>query len=76
MEISLDRLKLNKNGYIIDIKTNENIKKRLIDLGMIKNTLIRPVLKSPSGNIRAYEVRGSVLSIRDKDANKIILKLN
>ncbi len=76
MEISLDRLKLNKSGYIIDIKTNENIKKRLIDLGMIKNTLIRPVLKSPSGNIRAYEVRGSVLSIRDIDANKIILKLN
>ena len=75
MEISLDRLKLNKNGYIIDIKTNENIRKRLIDLGMIKNTLIRPVLKSPSGNIRAYEVRGSVLSIRDKDANKIMLKL-
>lgn len=76
MEISLDRLKLNKSGYILEIKTNENIKKRLIDLGMIKNTLIRPVLKSPSGNIRAYEVRGSVLSIRDIDANKIILKLN
>ena len=76
MEISLDRLKLNKSGYIVDIRTNENIRKRLIDLGLIKNTSIKPVLQSPSGNIRAYEIRGSVLSIRDKDANKIILKLN
>lgn len=73
---SLDRLKLNKNGYILDINTNENVKKRLIDLGLIRNTSIKPVLSSPSGSIRAYEVRGSLLSIRDIDASKIRVLIN
>ena len=68
---SLDKLPLNTYGYIIDIKTNDSLKRRFFDLGLIKETQIKPIFVSPSGDPRAYEVRGSIIAIRKKDAKKI-----
>ena len=68
---SLDKLPLNANGYIIDITTNDSLKRRFFDLGLIKQTQIKPIFVSPSGDPRAYEVRGSIIAIRKKDAKKI-----
>ena len=42
-QYSLDNLPLNKNGYIIDLKSNGNLRRRMLDLGLVKNTLIKPV---------------------------------
>ena len=70
-QYSLDNLPLNKNGYIIDLKSNGNLRRRMLDLGLVKNTLIKPVFVSPSGNPRAYQVRGSIIAIRKKDAQLI-----
>lgn len=35
-KITLNKLPLNKEGYIYDINCNSNIKRRLLDLGLIK----------------------------------------
>lgn len=50
-----------------------HLKRRLLDLGVIKNTKIKPVFKSISGNPIAYEIRGSVIAIRNEDAKNIEL---
>ena len=50
MEITLSELPLNSLGYISKINCNENIKRRLLDLGLIENSKIIPVLVSPFGN--------------------------
>lgn len=50
------------------------IRRRLLDLGLIKGTKIVPVLISPSKDPRAFEVRGSLIAIRKEDANKIIIE--
>lgn len=69
--INLNKLPLNQNGIINDIKCNENIKRRLLDLGLVKGTNIIPVLVSPSKDPRAFEVRGSIIAIRKEDAEDI-----
>ena len=46
----------------------------MLDLGIISGTVIIPVLKSPSGDPRAFEVRGTLLAIRKEDACKIIVE--
>ena len=69
----LNDLKMNENGYIKKINSNINLKKRLLDLGFIANTLITPVLINPSGDSRAYEIRGCLIAIRNKDAKKIYI---
>lgn len=69
----LDDLKINKIGYINKINTNENLQKRLLDLGFINNTPIKPVLINPSNDSRAYEIRGSLIAIRKSDAKNIFI---
>lgn len=71
--ISLSNLKLNTCGYIKEINCNNSIKRRLLDLGLVPNTKIVPILKSVSGDPIAYEVRNIILAIRKQDADKIIV---
>lgn len=71
---SLDNLPLNKDGYIIDLKSQGALRRRMLDLGLIKDTLIKPIFISPSGDPRAYEVRGSIIAIRKKDAKLVNIK--
>ncbi len=69
--MKLDELNLHEKGEIIDIKCEDNIKRRLLDLGLVKGTKITPVLVSPSGDPRAFEVRGTLIAIRKEDSKKI-----
>ncbi len=64
--MSLDKLPINIVGKVNDIKCVEGIKRRLLDLGIIKGTKIEPVLLSPSGDPRAFSVRGTLIAIRKK----------
>lgn len=73
--MTLHELKLNTNGKIISINCTQEIKQRFIDLGFIPGTKITPVLTSPSGNIRAYYIKDTLLAIRDDESRKINIKL-
>jgi len=56
---------------------NGNIKRRMLDLGIIEGTKIKPVLCSPLGDPTAYEVRGMMLSLREEDSRNIeVQKIN
>ena len=56
----LSKVELNKEVKVKKINCNGNIKRRILELGMIEGTKIKPVLKSPLGDPTAYEVRGSI----------------
>lgn len=68
---TLNNIELNKNVKVSKIDCVENIKRRILDLGIIEGTKIKPVLKSPLGDPTAYEVRGSIISLREEDSKKI-----
>ena len=68
---TLNDFTINHLGFIKDIHCNENIKRRLLDLGLIKGTKICPILISPSKDPRAFEIRGTIIAIRKEDAEKI-----
>lgn len=65
--MTLNELKLNETGYIKDLKCNDIVKRRLLDLGLTKGTKITPIFVSPSGDPTAFEFRGSVIAIRSED---------
>lgn len=50
------------------------MRRRLLDLGIIPGTRMVCVGKSPLGDPRAYAVRGKVIAIRKRDADKVILE--
>lgn len=73
--IDLNQLELDKEGIIESIDCDTNIKRRLLDLGLVKGTKIIPILVSPSKDPRAFIVRGSIIAIRKEEAKKIKLNI-
>ena len=71
---NLSQLPLNKNGRVDIIECDEEIKRRLLDMGLVKGTNIVPILVSPSGDPRAFLVRGTIIAIRKEDAKHIKIK--
>ena len=71
----LSQLPLNKNGIIDKIECDEGIKRRVLDMGLVKGTNIVPILVSPSGDPRAFLVRGTIIAIREDDAKNIKIKM-
>ncbi|MCI8290912.1 MAG: ferrous iron transport protein A [Clostridia bacterium] len=73
--MTLSDLKLDEIGIINKISCSPEIKKRFLDLGFVKDTKISPVLTSPSGNIRAYLIKDTLIAIRNEDALKILIQM-
>lgn len=71
---TLNEVKLNEEVIIKKINCSGNIKRRILDLGMIEGTKIKPVLKSPLGDPTAYEVRESLISLREEESKCIEIK--
>ena len=71
---TLNMLPLNKEGVIVDIDCKETLKRRLLDLGLVRGTKIKPILVSPSKDPKAFQVRGSLFAIREEDTKNIKIK--
>lgn len=71
---TINELAIEETGVVSKIIGEETIKRRLLDLGLIKGTSIKPVLISPSGDPRAFEFRGGLIAIRREDGKNIELE--
>ncbi len=69
--IPLSNLEINKKAKITNINCNDSEKRRFLDLGIVKDTIITPLFDSPFGTPTAYEIRNTVIAIRKENANKI-----
>lgn len=69
--MTLDKLPLNTKGIIKNLHCIGNIRRRLLDLGLVVNTPISPIFVSASGDPTAFEVRGTIVAIRKEDASLI-----
>ena len=72
--MNLYELPLNTVGIVNDLNCNGNVRRRLLDLGLVKGTKITPVFKSPSGDPTAYEIRKTLIALRKEDSILIDLK--
>lgn len=73
--MTLNELKLGETGMIQDLNCSDGVKRRLLDLGLIKGTKITPLFISPSGDPTAFEIRGSVIAIRIEDTALIDISI-
>lgn len=69
--IHLDSLGINSVGKVNSLNCTGDIRRRLLDLGIVKGTKITAILKSPSGDPTAFEIRGSIIALRKEDASLI-----
>ena len=67
---TLGSLAVGESGRVLALPDGF-IKKRLEDVGLAIGTCVRCVGKNPSGDMRAYLIRGAVIDIRRQDCEGI-----
>lgn len=72
--IPLNELPIGSTGKVRKLTASGTIRRRLLDLGLINNTSVKSLMKSPSGDPTAYEIRGAVIALREDDASKILVE--
>ncbi len=73
--IPLCQLPVGKKGMVKKLNTKGSQRRRLLDLGLVSNTAIEALQKSPSGDPTAYQIRGAVIALRKEDAFNILVEL-
>ena len=73
---TLKDLDIDDVGYVSSLIAGDDIRRRLLDMGLVEGTKVMCVLKSPSGDPVAYNIRGAVVPLRNADSEKILLKYN
>jgi ferrous iron transport protein A len=63
-----------ESAYVTHITAQTDMKQRLTDLGLIPGTRVTCTARSPSGDPRAYLIRGTLIALRRADADHIWLE--
>lgn len=73
--MSINNLQVGDKAIITKLDVKEDIKRRLLDIGLIEGTQIECALKSPMGNPIAYLIRGALIAIRKEDSKNILVEV-
>ena len=69
----LCELKKGCSARVYKINTGGAMRRRLIDIGLIKDTKVECIGKSVAGDPRAYLIRGAVIALRNEDSKNILV---
>lgn len=72
--ITLDLLKVGEVG-IVKIISNEEIKRRFLDIGLTVGTKVECLIESPFHNPKAYLIKGASIAIRLGDAKNVLVEV-
>lgn len=64
-----------KRAKVKELTAAGNLRRRMLDLGLVMDTIVESLRKSPSGDPTAYEFRGAVIALRSEEASKIIVEM-
>lgn len=73
MDTSLFLLPEGETGVVEEIILPWETRRRLLDLGLTPGSRVACLFSAPSGDPRAYMVRGSVIALRREDADRVAL---
>lgn len=72
---SLNELNPGETAVVKELKTRGSIRRRLLDIGLVKDTKIECVGKNPAGDPAAFLIRGAVIAIRSEDMKDIVVRI-
>lgn len=74
-QLSLSAMRPGQRARVRALLNEGSMRRRLLDIGLIENTLVECIGKSPAGDPAAYLIRGAVIAIRAEDGQKILIEL-
>ena len=72
--MTLDQIQVGESATVSALLHSASMRRRLQDIGLIQNTAVECVGRSPAGDPSAYLIRGAVIAIRASDAKKICVE--
>lgn len=73
--LNLCDIKPGETARIKELLATGSIRRRLLDLGLIEQTSITCLGKSPLGDPLSFSIRGAVIAIRKSDCKNILIEL-
>ena len=64
----------NTYATVVSLETKGELRRRLMDRGLVEGTTVECVRKSPAGDPKAYLIRGAVIALRNEDAATVIME--
>ena len=74
-DLTLDKIKPGQKAKILKINSDYELKRRLLDLGILKDSEIKCEFKSPFNDPVAYFIKGTTIALRVEDAKNIYVEL-
>ncbi len=74
--IPLNTLPIGQKAVVRKLTSDGTVRRRMLDLGLISDTAVEALQKSPSGDPTAYYIRGAVIALRSEEASKIMVSVN
>ncbi len=74
MAFSLNDLNVGQNAIVETLNSTGSMRRRLLDIGLVNNTKVECIGQSPSGDPKAFLIRGAVIAIRSEDCENVIVK--
>lgn len=72
--LNLNQLSVGEKAKVDALEATGSMRRRLLDIGLIENTEIECIGRSPSGDPSAFLIRGAVIAIRSEDCADILIK--
>ncbi len=72
--IGLHELAPGERGTVVALTTVGSMRRRFLDIGLLKNTVVECVGRSPAGDPSAYSIRGAIIAIRAQDSRSILVR--
>ncbi len=69
----LNDIKPGQTAKIKELLSTGSIRRRLLDIGLIENTEVECLGRSPGGDPSAFLIRGAVIAIRSEDCGNILI---
>ena len=70
---TLADVKINENATVKALAATGAARLRFLDLGIVRDTVIKPLFKSPFGDPVAFQIRGAVIALRLSDCKTILI---
>ncbi|MBS6951913.1 MAG: ferrous iron transport protein A [Enterocloster asparagiformis] len=71
---SLNDINPGEKATVKELVSTGSIRRRLLDIGLVENTEVECLGRSPAGDPCAYLIRGAVIAIRSEDCRNILVQ--
>lgn len=72
--MELQELAVGERATVESLHMTGSMRRRLLDIGLIEDTLVECVGRAPGGDPIAFYIRGAVIALRREDCRRIYVR--